>query len=190
MRLGAALSQHHRTAAAGLRPPPSPGAPARRSPRAGRVTGTAADVFRRGDVLAGGRYRLDAKIADGRFATIWEGTDTAAGGAPVVLKVGGAAGARDCPAAGHGLENCVQDPKAAAGAPPNRISILTRTRSQRRAPTLTGHSKRSAARRAPNPPPPAAGGRRRPDLRRRLPRGRRARARGAAPQHCPPAGPV
>ncbi|GBF95545.1 hypothetical protein Rsub_08526 [Raphidocelis subcapitata] len=49
--------------------------------------GTAPDVFRRGDVLAGGRYRLDEKIAEGRFATVWRGSDTAAGGAPVVLKL-------------------------------------------------------------------------------------------------------
>ena len=73
---------------------PSPPAPRRTPlpqtlPADAPLRGVAPDVFKRGDVLAGGRFSLDEKLADGRFATIWLGSDAARGGRRVVLKVRG-----------------------------------------------------------------------------------------------------
>ncbi len=49
--------------------------------------GTAPDVFRAGDVLANGRFRLASKLADGRFTSLWWGQDRDSG-QQVVIKVG------------------------------------------------------------------------------------------------------
>jgi hypothetical protein len=51
------------------------------------VRGKAPDAFKQGNVLAGGRYKLGSKVHDGRFATVWLGSDKTKGGKEVVLKV-------------------------------------------------------------------------------------------------------
>ena len=48
--------------------------------------GMAPDVFNAGDVLHNQRYRLNRKLADGRFTTIWLATDLRTQ-QPVVIKV-------------------------------------------------------------------------------------------------------
>ncbi|KAI8472847.1 MAG: kinase-like domain-containing protein [Monoraphidium minutum] len=85
------------------------------------LRGVAADTFKRGDSLAAGRYRLDRKLHDGRFATVWLGSDELRGGERVVLKLFESG---DFPTFSAGLREAAAHAAAAAGRHPGIAALL------------------------------------------------------------------